>query len=583
MGCPVAKGISFWVKFWILVILLKMKKMKFKKLVKIVLFLQVILFMSCSDDWLNEKPQSLITSESLYDNYTGFELGLNGLYNLVRQERDADGGTMRVEMFVNGTDNMVPNLSDFIVFGKIAVDWANANNSEDNSLNSNFIWLYRIVNSANTIINQVENRDDIDWTGGIGSPQENKNSVIAEAKAIRAWAYRHLTFCWGDVPLNMQESLGSNIKMDWIRTPVAEVRNQMKSDMLFAEKHLNIEPSSPGKITKGAVQHYLAELYLVLEKPDSALFWSNKCIDTPEYKLITNRYGVKANEPGVTFMDMFTDGNALRHEGNTESLWTWEYEYGVTGGGSSIMRRWHTSRYELISIDGIRPLKYSLERGGRGIFRMSMTKWALDIYEPQDDRFSNFAIRKYFILKDAIQNAPGEADLLPAGYSYGDTIKLDWTRDITPENSRTNYNWPYSRKFESTPDHNLQSGSQYNDQVYLRLADTYLLKAEAQFKLGNPDEAAQTINIIRNRSNASPVNGSQIDIDFILDERSRELFYEEHRRYTLLRTGKWLERVQKYNKNGGQTASERDVLFPIPQVVIDANLTTPMQQNPGFN
>lgn len=72
-------------------------------------------------------------------------------------------------------------------------------------------------------------------------------------------------------------------------------------------------------------------------------------------------------------------------------------------------------------------------------------------------------------------------------------------------------------------------------------------------------------------------------MDFILDERSRELITEEHRRYTLLRTGKWLERVKAHNFRGGQTATARDTLYPIPQIVIDANLTKPMPQNPGFN
>jgi len=97
--------------------------------------------------------------------------------------------------------------------------------------------------------------------------------------------------------------------------------------------------------------------------------------------------------------------------------------------------------------------------------------------------------------------------------------------------------------------------------------------------LGFPNDAAATINIIRSRSNASEVDGSQINMNFILEERSRELVLEEHRRYTLLRTGTWLERVQLYNHNGGQEATERELLYPIPQIVIDANLTEDMTQN----
>jgi hypothetical protein len=543
----------------------------------IILF-TIILFTGCSEDWLKEEPPHLITTTSIYSNYNGFITGLNGLTSLVREERTRLGGN---DMFVNGTDNMVANLATNIAeFATLTQDW-NLTTAETTVIVENFAWLYSVINAANTVLTQVETRDDVDWTIGPASAEENKNRVIAEAKAIRAWAYRHLTFLWGDVPLNLEESSGSNIKTDWVRTSVAEVRAKMKSDWLFAEQYLTVEPRIGGSITKGAVEHYLSELYLVEDNPDSALFWANKCINTPEYRLVTNRYGVKADEPGVPFMDMFYDGNTLRRQGNTESLWSWENEYGITGSGGSLVRRWHSSRYDLISIGGVQPLQITVERGGRGIARMSFTKWALDIYEPQDDRFSQTAVRKYFILSDASQNSPAPADRLPPGYHYGDTIKLDWSQDITPT-YRNVFTWPFSRKFESALPNDLTASRSYDDQIYLRLADTYLLKAEAQFLLGNAEGAAQTINIIRARSHASPVTAAQINMDFILEERSRELFLEEHRRYTLLRTGTWLERVRAYNKNGGQTATERELLMPIPQSVIDANLTSPMPQNPGY-
>jgi hypothetical protein len=221
------------------------------------------------------------------------------------------------------------------------------------------------------------------------------------------------------------------------------------------------------------------------------------------------------------------------------------------------------------------------ERGGRGRSRQALTKWAIDYYEPQDARGSNYALRKFFILKDATANAPYPADKLPPGYNYGDTIWMNWNEDISVTKSQIP-DWPYIRKIEGTDPNNVGGGSQYNDVIYLRLAETYLLMAEAQLLLNRPGDAANTINIVRRRSNASDVTAADINIDFILDERSRELVLEEHRRWTLLRTGKWLERVKKYNKNGGHLISDRDVLFPIPQIVIDANLTNEMPQNQGW-
>lgn len=556
----------------------------------IIISVGLVLAGSCSEEkWLEERPPHLITSETLYTNLSGFEAGLNGLYSLVRGEREGrDNSTenLRADISMLGTDNIVPNQRGGIGF--IALTWDTRNVSTDSNLSSIFLWLYQIINAANTIIHRAEDRDDIDWGGTGETAETNRNRVLAEAKALRAWAYRHLTFCWGDVPLTLEESLGSNIKTDWTRTPVAEIRKQMKIDWLFAEKYIDVEPPVRGKISKGAVQHYLSELYLTIGKPDSALIWADKCINTPNYALIQQRYGAKVSEPGVAFMDMFYDGNVNRESGNTEALWVWQWEYNVIGGGGdagSIMRRYHnaTGQHLQIKIGNVVPLQLTTERGGRGIGREQPTKWAINLYEPDDERGSNYAIRKFYILKDAAANAPLPADNLPVGYDYGDTLKLSWENDLTGLGNGIVNNYPFIRKYDTyTPDVNELRGS-YDDQVYLRLAETFLLKAEAQLKLGNPEGAAETINAIRKRAKASEISASDVTIDFILDERSRELIGEEHRRYTLLRTGKWLERVQAHNFRGGQTATARDTLYPIPQVVIDANLTQLMLQNPGFN
>ena len=547
-----------------------------------IILLALLLMIGCSESYLEEQPPHIITGESLYTNSEGFEIGLNGLYALVRMEREGrstSGGDraadrLRAEMFISGTDNMCTNHRDG--WGRVAEPWGDMNNPFNAEIEGNFEWLYEIVNAANTLIERAQD-SDVDW----GSSSDNKNRIVGEAKALRAWAYRHLTFTWGDVPLTLEESKGSNIKTDWERIPVSQVREQMKSDLLFAEEYVGVEPSQQGRITKGAVQTYLAELYLTLNKPDSALIYADKCISTPNYQLVTSRYGVKLSQPGVPFMDMFYDGNSNREEGNTEALWVWQWEKETIGGGGSIMRRWHTSRYNDIKIGGVTPLEVTVERGGRPRARMSLTKFAIDLYEPQDDRFSNYVLRKFFILKDADENDTGTADVLPSGYDYGDTIWLDWSEPITYE-TRMRLDWPFLRKYEWADPLDVLGSYQYNDQVYMRLAETYLLKAEAQYKLDDLPGAATTLNIIRQRSNASSISPEDVTLDFILDERSRELALEEHRRHTLLRTGKWLERTRLYNLNGGQNIVERDTVLPIPQNVIDANLTKPMSQNPGY-
>lgn len=534
---------------------------------------------SCSEDFLTEEPPHIITTVTLYTSYEGFQSGLNGLYSLVRDDYGGESGSnyLRIEMWMNGTDNMTSNNRDG--FARVAESWPN-NNSTYAHIRNNFYWLYQIINSANTIIIHAEN-EDVDWTGGPGTTEENKNTTVAHAKAIRAWAYRYLAYGWGAVPLNLSEALGSEVKTDWVRTPVNEVRAQIIDDLLFAEQHIGVEPEFQGRITKGAIQHYLAEMYLWNNEPAKALEWADKVISNPAYKLITARYGVKSNQQGVPFMDMFYDGNSNRNQGNTEALWVFPFEFEVNGGAGAILRRWHVTRYESARFAGkSNVLKKTVERGGRGLARMSLTKWAIDNYEEGDDRASNYAIRKFFILNTSEQNGGVGADVLPSGYQYGDTVWFNWSKDIS-FSSRGRNDWPYSRKWDSAYDSYVDDPFQYNDLIYLRLAETYLLKAEAQLALNNKDGAATTLNIIRQRSNASPISAGDVDIDFILDERSRELLCEEQRRISLLRTGKWLERVRAYNHNGGETARDIDILFAIPQDVIDANITLKMENNPG--
>ena len=551
----------------------------------------LIVFMLLSgcikEEMLDEMPPHLITTETLYTSYAGFETGVNSLYSRVRMELTG-GNNHYGEMFQSGTDVLVSNSANRGNISMTFQFWDDMN-AEHGRIYQRFSWLYAVVNGANTIINQAQDKEDIDWSGGTGTPTENKNLIIAEAKAIRAWAYRHLTFGWGDVPLSLEESLGSTIRTDWERTPVAEVRQQIISDLLFAEQHVPVEPQLRGRLTKGAVQHYLSEMYLTIGQYQEALSWADKVINTPEYEIITERYGVLAyEEDRPVYMDQFLDGNTNRDEGNTEALWVFQFEYGVPGGSSSSRRRIHMSRIEDIVVDGVRPLRATWERGGRGgCTRAQIPNYFLTLFEDQDDRFSHYAIRRFYILKDAEANAPFAADRLPPGYEYGDTIWTHWLDDpdLSPDN-RVNVRRPYLRKVDGTTRYSndpITARHSYKDEVYLRLAETYMLKAEAEYKLGLLDEAAETLNVIRRRSNASEITAADVDIDFILDERARELTMEEHRRWTLLRTGKWLERTQMHNNNGGQFINETFTLYPIPQPVIDANITREMPQNPGYN
>ena len=124
--------------------------------------------------------------------------------------------------------------------------------------------------------------------------------------------------------------------------------------------------------------------------------------------------------------------------------------------------------------------------------------------------------------------------------------------------------------------------SNLKDRYKIRLAETYLLLAEAQMLQNKNTEAAASINVVRARANASPVAPEDVDMDYILDERARELLGEYHRRFTLVRTGTLLDRVRRLNPKSKDGIRDYHVHWPIPQTAIDANSGAELKQNPGY-
>lgn len=522
-----------------------------------ILWIALLLFISCDEvEFLEESPRDILTSENLYTTPEGFQNGLNGLYYLVRQERDNMGGRVPGMLFWSSTDNAynpVSNAPDLPY-----IEWGEFNNSNVGLYADVWNWLYRTVNSANTIIGRADDTA-VEWES-----EDQKNLVIAQARCIRAWAYRHLINLWGDVPIVEQESTGTNIKTDWTRSPKSEVMQFMEEDWLFAETWLPEVHDVPGRLNKAVAQHYLSELYLMMGEAAMAAQKAKAAIDNPNFELITERYGVRASDPGIPFMDQFYKGNIFHNQGNTEALWTFPNELNVVGAAVNHMRRtWLLWYWKLPGVEITPEL-------GRGIGWLGPTKFALDLYDEDDDRGSYHAIHRFFVTQenDTVFTTTDPEEFIGVGPA-----------GLEPNRPS---NWPTTRKWDDGDEQIISSGESYGDQVYLRLAETYLILAEAQHLLGKNADAAETLNVIRRRSNASEISSADVSMDFILDERSRELLAEEHRRYTLLRLDQWIDRTKAHNNMSGPFIKERDKLYPIPQPVVDANLDSDFAQNPGY-
>lgn len=584
----------------------------------IVVIAGLISFTGCSDSLLDEKPETFLTADQLYNSQSGFESGLNGLYALVRQEREGYGNTdsfgetgLRALMSMAGTDVYNSSASASGEFTAIYSDWANANVPTDKSLKSVFSWLYQVVLSTNLIINRTDN-PTVKWTNDAA-----KERIIAEARFLRAWSYRHLIYMWGKVPLVLSEVTGDNFRTDYVRENVSIVRRQIIEDLLYAEPRMDWVPSQSGRATKGVVLNYLAEMYLAEAgkvtgnydrlKLDSAYMYADKCITEGPYALIKNRM---SSGKGCAFMDMFNPSTVNIESGNTEALWVMQWEKNIIGGGANLMRFSLRPKFDGANKIGssVTISYYDETRGGRGFARAGLTKWSLLLYNSSsnyasgviDDRGSQHAIAKYFVL-GAYDTFSGNKSLTGTPWAIGDTVWIGCPT-IAKCDDRTQgtilgfqnlksgasegdpSNWPYTLKYSFCDIGYPKNNSSHNDQVYVRLAETYLLRAEAAMKLGDIPQATSDINELRKRAHALTVTNTEINLNLILEERARELMGEEQRRYTLLRTLSGHDFIEWISSRNGRdkNIALRDTLFPIPQSVIDANVSIPMEQNPGF-
>jgi hypothetical protein len=162
-----------------------------------------------------------------------------------------------------------------------------------------------------------------------------------------------------------------------------------------------------------------------------------------------------------------------------------------------------------------------------------------------------------------------------------------WRTDVSVNSPNINiFPCPWKVEDNLRPSLNETRGSR--DFLVYRLGETYLIAAEAMYgRDGDASNAVQYINTIRRRAAfpgmeaAMEVTAGEVDLDFILDEWSRECFGEQSRWLDLKRTGKLLERVRAYNPDAAPNIQDFHVLRPIPVNQI-TRTTNDYPQNPGY-
>ncbi|WP_199117498.1 RagB/SusD family nutrient uptake outer membrane protein [Pedobacter sp. ASV28] len=547
-----------------------------KNIIKTSIALIVLISLGGCKKFLEEDLKTELAPTNTYTSTYGFEVGSAGLYALARSEYNTYGeggayihnGAAPYEALQAATDiaDVINSDASLMAFANLTLT------PTERFVGTYWNWAYSLIASANLML--VYSEQNTNWD----SPTD-KVRFQAEARFFRAYAYRTLVYLYGDVPY--VETILYDFKLNFTRTPKAEVIAHMVDDLKFAVQHLPTNPDQvkDGKVTKWAASHLLSEIYLLQGDYTAAEQASLAVINSGYYGLMKTRFGVNKDKAGDVFSDLFLENNQNRlgAAANKESIWVLQFQFNVVGGGTN-SDDW-TRRAWIPNYSSITGFVLADTLGGRGIAQLVPMKWwtgtngtnatgnVAGIFSATDIRNSNYNIKRNWYY-----NNPSEAAL------FGKKANITEQTWFTTKNL-----FPAITKFFYGRAENLSLTGSYKDRMKFRLAETYLLLAEAYLGQNNPGKAADAVNEVRRRAGAGDVAAAQMNMDFLLDERIRELVGEESRRFTLVRTKKYVDRVKAYNTAIQNKVTEDHMLWPIPQAIRDANRDAPFPQNPGYN
>lgn len=537
------------------------------------ILLAVLLLAQACRKSLEEVPISNLSNAAVLKDSIGFENYITALHEGARDEfTNTDGINHNFNMqfgtdvATTGSPTIAPfrNYETYLTPSQVVVGFY-------------WNWAYRIMLlRANTVIAYAGRPE----AAAYWKSEAQRNAVIAEARFFRAYTFNLLANLYGGVPL--VDTIYSSPKADFVRATRKQTYELAARDLEFASQWLppTVPASKEGRIVKAAADHLLSEVYISLGEYDKSIAAATRVINSGLYNLMTTRFGSERSKPGDVFSDLFRDGNQNRSSGNMESIYVLQIEDQTPGGqggtvGNNNLRAWGPfySSGSFRAPDGKAGFIVS-DSMGRSVGWMRPTNYFFyDIWKDNwenDIRNSAYNIRRTFVYNN------------PASSYFGKTVERRTQADDTMF-----YLYPTIRKIEGNPPKSgdLSRGRTFTDLMVYRLAETYLLRAEAYLRKGEPALAAADINVVRARANAKPVEPAEVTIDYILDERARELTVEEPRRRTLCRMGNLVERVRQYNIRPDTRSSIQDkhLFFPIPQSAIDANYSAKLEQNPDYN
>lgn len=547
---------------------------------------------SC-ESFLDEENVSGLTAAGYYRTTEGIESLVNSLYTPMRFWYGKENGIALTEtgtdIFTRGNGMENPPVALY--------------NSDLSGANApiNFYWgrFYAALNACNAAIARIPEAE---------LTEDLKAIRLGEARFLRAFYLWHIVETWGGVHLTTEEQIGVSTTAN--RSSVEAFYQQIFEDLEFAMNNLPVTSSQYGRVTKPAAEAFAARMHLYRENYAEASRLAKKVIDEYSFQLEPN------------YADLWNIANVR----NAEIVWNVNFtadlilnrEFdGLTNSSSDdiLLRDGgnNSHLFFLMTYDQLPGMQRDI-RYGRPFARFMPTAHLLDLFDETKDARWDATFQTVWY-----SNKPGtytvtdtKGSQRQVTFAAGDTaiyatkyVVPNAVKDAKPytiiDRSRT-YNvsandapavrdrYMSLKKFLDPSRQTISQQQGQRDGFVIRLAEMYLIVAEAEMMLGNTGEAVEYMNKVRRRA-ALPgmeaemeITPEQLTIDFILDERAREFAGEQQRWFDLKRTNKLIERVRAFNPDAAPNIQPFHRLRPIPQAQLDA-VSNPSEftQNEGYN
>jgi hypothetical protein len=540
----------------------------------IIFLLGAGLLAACNKQLEEYNPTGL-TIDQVFSTPDGFETLVNAAYSYNRwwygKEEGYNMAEMGTDLWTSGTGDKYPDLTQYINLqasnGVMSVLWRQ---------------LYSAINLCNTGIGRINNA---------GYPDDKRTLRDAELHFLRAFYYWHIVEMWGGVHFTVKETAGVETVAN--RTPVDTFYAQIFRDLDVAVKNLPVTTGDYGRVTKPAAQAFLARMYLTRGMNDRAAALADSVI---------NNYGFSLQP---AYADLWRMDNLQ----NKEIVWAVNYmknlvfddRLDATLYPNGHSRGAHNGHLMFgMKYDDLPGMQRDIVNG-RPFNRYMPTLYLLDLFNERADARYNASFKSVWLCNN-IKTAP-------AGMKLGDTAIICTKYVVSREDTAGKRYRVYDRnivysaagegkdrthyvslkKFDDATRASMNEEQSSRDAYIIRLAELYLIAAEAQINLGNPGKAAEYITALRKRATIPgheaemAVTAADMTLEFILDERARELAGEQLRWFDLKRTGKLGARIAAHNPDAAKNFQTFHNVRPIPQDQIDAVTNkSEFTQNPNY-